>query len=280
MKKIKQLIFQKKAELAAIKKKGSEEAKMTKLLKDKKSDVEERSGLIYVKTVKDIVEQFSDYQTFDHHIQNQLLREKELRDSMENKLKMLHDKETSLMKINSNIENMFSGRIMEISRKISLMQKSYYDMDNKIKIIEIDRLKNQKERSQIRSGVKLENNNEKTSSEYNLFNKPNCNKRKNCFDCLEESSCVWCSIGNNCVPGDVKGPTDGSCGMSFIYGSCPESFCSIFKDCTKCIENDSCGWCPSKNQCYEGNKYGLNGVTCNEFIHIFNEKKCSKNGLK
>jgi len=123
MKKIKQLIFQKKAELAAIKKKGSEEAKMTKLLKDKKSDVEERSGLIYVKTVKDIVEQFSDYQTFDHHIQNQLLREKELRDSMENKLKMLHDKETSLMKINSNIENMFSGRIMEISRKISLMQK-------------------------------------------------------------------------------------------------------------------------------------------------------------
>ena len=185
-----------------------------------------------MKTVKNLIEKFSDFQIFNQHIQNQFHREKDFRDSLDNKLKELYRTESNMDNIYNNIESLFSGRLSDLSSKLSSLQRSHYDMEQRIKTIEIEKQHKQIDRSNIRSGMKSPMNNKfLSSSEYLLFNLPNCNSFQFCNDCLNEKSCVWCNLERKCVPGGINGPSDGSCFTSFIYGSCPDSFCGVFKNC-------------------------------------------------
>lgn len=172
---------------------------------------------------------------FNQHVQNQFLREKDLRDSLDTKLKELYKTETKVDSVYNNIEVLFTGRISDLSSKISILQRSHNDMDERIKKFEIEKDKQEEERSKIRSGLikpPPDNNKFLGSSEFLLFDFHNCDSKSNCHDCLNEKTCVWCNLEKKCLPGGINGPSDGSCTTSFVIGSCPESICGFYKTCT------------------------------------------------
>jgi hypothetical protein len=181
--------------------------------------------------LKDIIDKFSDFQVFNQHIQNEFLREKDFKDSLEVKLKDLYQSETKVDNIYNNIQTLFTGRITELSSKIASLERSHFDIEQRLKNIDIDKARQHNQRSKIRLGVEKLNKNNIESSEYLLFNEPHCNTLKNCNECMTEKSCVWCSLEKKCVPGGIDGPTDGSCMLSYLYGNCPESICDGFHDC-------------------------------------------------
>ena len=184
--------------------------------------------------VKSVIDKFSDFQVFNLHVQNQFQREKDLRQTLNEKLKELYKTETKLDSVYNNIESLFTGRISELSKKISTLERSHFDMDKRIRNLELEKEQQQDVRSKIRKGLikpPPDNNKFLGSSEFVLFDFHNCDSKSNCHDCLNEKSCVWCNLEKKCLPGGVNGPSDGSCTTSFVIGTCPGSICDSYNSC-------------------------------------------------
>ena len=88
------------------------------------------------------------FQSFSQNIQNQFLREKDLRENIDNKLNELYKTETRIDSIYQTIDKIYSVRLSELSSKLSMFQKTHLEMEQRIKSIEIE--KQQTDRSTIR----------------------------------------------------------------------------------------------------------------------------------
>ena len=88
------------------------------------------------------------FQSFSQNIQNQFLREKDLRENIDNKLNELYKTETRIDSIYQTIDKIYSVRLSELSSKLSMFQKTHLEMEKRIKSIEIE--KQQTDRSTIR----------------------------------------------------------------------------------------------------------------------------------
>ncbi len=89
-----------------------------------------------------------------------------------------------------------------------------------------------------------------------------CKGRNSCDTCVENLGCVWCGIKNLCTPGDMNGPHDLSCSISFSHRVCSSKSCEDFKNCKSCTENKSCGWCKSNNKCMHNGSFKANKGIC------------------
>merc|ERR1712032_1287769 len=157
--------------------------------------------------------------------------------------------------INKNIakelQQNYSGRILDSQKKIDDLNKIILEDNNKIKNI-----KN-----------KLPNVD------------GNCGIYENCRSCTASETCGWCSLTNACVPGTKDGPSKGQCSF-FEFGSCsgPRS-CDSYDKCGDCIKDVACGWCnKSGKQSRIDKKLNDSGECKEDFIHIWkNTNTCPHN---
>lgn len=103
-----------------------------------------------------------------------------------------------------------------------------------------------------------------------------CKGRNSCDVCVANLGCVWCGISGKCTPGNIDGPLDQSCSMSFSHGKCPMKKCEDFSDCGKCVERKMCGWCKENKMCLDVEEYNREKGKCSQGIIIKNNIKGKK----
>ena len=157
---------------------------------------------------------------------------------MDNKLNMINAKLVNQLKIQ------LSNQLLNLQRDIADCQDQIEKLKNKIKILK----------------SKLPN----PDSVCTMYN--------SCASCTTNPACGWCSISQQCVDGDEKGPADGSCTF-YEYNICggPRE-CDSYKDCNECIRDISCGWCNNQGNPLCMDKDSADSGECHQdrFIHLWN----------
>lgn len=139
------------------------------------------------------------------------------------------------------------------------MERSTTDIFNRINKIEI---------KSTETDIQNEESNLNPDFLMKSILKEDCSNRNSCNTCVENSSCVWCSIKNKCVVGDANGPNDNTCGNSFIHLRCPMDSCDSIRNCKECLKNMGCGWCKSQTKCVAGDaNKPKKGVCINGYFH-------------
>lgn len=102
----------------------------------------------------------------------------------------------------------------------------------------------------------------------------------NCKTCTATNGCGWCAPTQECIAGDISGPSQASgkfCyGPAWEFGSCTE--CASLKTCRTCLNyNADCFWCESADpsvpsSCQEWsksigcqNKPNIKSCPCNDY---------------
>jgi len=111
-----------------------------------------------------------------------------------------------------------------------------------------------------------------------------CGSFTTCGECSMQADCGWCETSQECMNGDISGPT--TCDLWFYNGCIELPSCSTFRSCEQCVEQPHCGYCNHANaQCLQGNiqgpKYAINCTTNWEFFSCPNSqcsdyKSCSQ----
>jgi hypothetical protein len=204
-----------------------------------------------------------EYQTFYQQIEMQIAREKELRETVDTKLRHINDEELKIHQMYNDINSGVKLKVDELSKKFEKMQKENFSMEQRVFMLEKEKEKTQMVRTMNKNGKAFEL-------------EPDCLNRNSCRICLEDPKCVWCNIAKTCKPGDISGPYDASCLNSFEYSSCSQNQCSKYSSCSECIRDISCGWCTSENKCMDGTEKGSLGLPCNsKFIHLKGSDRCT-----
>ena len=105
--------------------------------------------------------------------------------------------------ISKELEQNYSGKILDSQKKIADLNKIIENDNKKIKQIK-NRLPN------VDS---------------------NCGTYTNCRSCTASEKCGWCSLSSTCIPGDKNGPNKGQCSFyEYGTGSGPRS-CDSYENC-------------------------------------------------
>jgi hypothetical protein len=98
-----------------------------------------------------------------------------------------------------------------------------------------------------------------------------CTMYNNCAGCTSNPACGWCSMSQQCVEGDEKGPKDGGCNF-YDYNICsgPKS-CDSYSTCSDCVRDVSCGWCNTPGLPLCISKDQADSGKCKEdiFVHLW-----------
>jgi hypothetical protein len=224
------------------------------------------SSLLVEKKLENYFEKYFDYQGFYQQLEMQRSREKELRDSVEEKMRHLDQVEKKLEGMYSDIQSGVKDRVDKLEKKFLENESSNNDLSRRVYAIEKEKEKEQLSRDMIKKGI--------SQIQMNDLIEPECINRNSCRVCLEDPKCVWCSIEQKCKSGDLSGPFDGTCLSSFQYSTCSSNICTSMT-CSECIRDPNCGWCNSENRCMEGSSKGSIGYMCSgKFIHLDNDQKC------
>jgi hypothetical protein len=98
-----------------------------------------------------------------------------------------------------------------------------------------------------------------------------CTMYNNCAGCTSNPACGWCSLSQQCVEGDQKGPKDGGCNF-YDYNICsgPKS-CDSYSSCSDCVRDVSCGWCntPGLPTCLSKDEADSGKCKEDVFVHLW-----------
>ncbi len=234
--------------------------------KTKESEPEKKQMVV---ELKNIVSEMNQYNLLFQELKLQTERQNELKKHLNSKVQEIVNSEAKINNLYNDIKRTYSNGIEEISKKVSDLEKN----NNEIKQRVFQMAKDAEKEKILQSTL--------SSSSSNIYMeslKKDCYDRGSCNICLEDPKCVWCSVEKKCLPGDFSGPLDGSCSLSFEYGSCSQQSCSTFKTCGSCLENLTCGWCEASKLCLDGNKIKPSKQVClKDYIHKQNYKKCKVN---
>jgi hypothetical protein len=214
----------------------------------------------------DLKESFNRYFEFESiykQIELQISREKELRDTVNQKLNEVKSVQDKINKMYQEINTDVKQKVNDLDTKYKSIEKSNYEINQRVFILEKEKEKTEISRKLTKDGISYK-------EDRNVI-EADCVNRSSCRVCLDDPKCVWCSIDKKCKLGDMAGPYDGSCNNSFEYSSCSQSLCNSFNSCFECIENESCGWCGNNigNKCVDGNEKKPISFTCDNYIHKF-----------
>jgi len=212
----------------------------------------------------------NEFHGFFEQMKMQMLRQKEMKKSLDCKLKEMSASEKKIFEMYKDIQSDYKSHIVDISKKVSNLESSHYEITQRLLNIQKDINKENLEIQMNKNGIKLE-------SEEFLKQDSNkeCQTRLSCRVCVENTKCVWCGMQKRCTAGSINGPEDATCMNSFEYDTCSQSACNFLTSCISCIQNVNCGWCGSSSSCMDGGRYQPNNKTCKvNYIHSTNGKKC------
>lgn len=204
-----------------------------------------------------------------------LMRQKELKESLNVKLNEIKKSKEEIESLYHQIESTYKPKITDVSKTVSYLERSNYEINNRLFLIEKDN-----EKQELKNKLEL---NGITVNEDGLVNshlEPQCVSRNSCKVCLDNPNCVWCGMERRCTAGGITGPKDGGCMSSFEYNTCSQNSCNYLTSCAKCVQNDSCGWCGSTNRCVEGNSYKASVEFCpSDYKHKNNKNQCLNSAI-
>jgi hypothetical protein len=215
------------------------------------------------------MKQLIDNQNFYKQIEMQIVREKELRESVDIKLKQVDETERKIEKIYNELNYGLKNNINQLTQESQSNKKLLFEINQRLFILETEKAKEQVSRNLLKNGLSQ-------STSINQV-EPGCLSRGTCRVCLEDPQCVWCSIEKKCKLGDMSGPYDGSCLNSFEYSTCSNSSCFKLSTCSECIANENCGWCGIMKKCVDGTPVAPLSLCSSNYIHSGNSKRCKIN---
>jgi hypothetical protein len=207
---------------------------------------------------------------FFEQMKMQMIRQKDLKKSLDSKLKEISNSESKIYEMYKDIQGEFKSHIGDISKKITNLETSNYDINQRLFSVEKDIEKDNLEIKMNINGIKLD-----TEDFIKKTLEGDCENRSSCNVCVDDPRCVWCGMQKRCTLGTPNGPSDGSCMNSFEYGTCSQSTCDFLTNCVSCIQNQNCGWCGASNICMDGSRFSPDKKFCrNKYIHKLNGEKC------
>jgi hypothetical protein len=215
------------------------------------------------------MKQLIDSQNFYKQIEMQIVREKELRESVDFKLKQVDETERKIEKIYNELNYGLKNKIDTLAQDTQLNKKLITEINQRLFSLETEKSKEQVSRNLMKNGII-------PSTSINQV-EPGCLSRGSCRVCLEDPQCVWCNIEKKCKLGDMSGPYDGSCMNSFEYSTCSNSSCFKHSSCSECIADHNCGWCGVLKKCIEGTPVAPLSLCSNNYVHWGNSKICKIN---
>ena len=141
-------------------------------------------------------------------LQFDLLREKNLRQEVDDKLASISVLESNFTSLYNELTQKYRSSLTHLKSKMKSLTQNTNELEQKISEI-------QKNQVQTQALFNISLSMTSSSSE--------CESRKNCDECLSSPKCVWCLSEENCQEGDMYGPFESKCQNGYEYNKCPNN---------------------------------------------------------
>lgn len=141
-------------------------------------------------------------------LQFDLLREKNLRQEVDDKLASISVLESNFTSLYNELTQKYRSSLIHLKSKMKSLVQNTNDLEKQLSEI-------QKSQIQTEALFNISLSTTSSSSE--------CEVRKTCDECLSSTRCIWCLSEENCQEGDMYGPFESKCEKGYEYNKCPNN---------------------------------------------------------